>query len=79
MVRIISRGCIEFDFEGRPFRVPGEALLPSTGGPDFVVFLDMLRSWDYPSDARPISSDDRARVLASLIVEARKCGLTVEA
>jgi len=58
--------------------VPGEALIPSADGPDFVVFPEMLRSWDYPLETRPMGIGERAQVLASLIAESRNIGLKVE-
>ena len=65
-------------FEGRRVVVPGEALFRVGDGPDFVVFGDCLKSWDYPEEEEPLTDADRSRLLRALTESARQSGLRLD-
>lgn len=78
MIKDVTRGHIEFEFEGRLVTVPGEALLPGHGSPDFVVFSKMLTGWDPPYDGVAMDEATKARLLDALVSEMSAAGMRVE-
>jgi hypothetical protein len=76
-VWITGRGHIEFVYQGRRLKVPGEALLAEGEGPEFVVFSSAFDSWTYPDSDEPISLTDRDAVMRALQFEAERSGVRI--
>lgn len=78
MIRSVARGHVVFEFGGKTATIPGEALLPGHGSPDFVIYGDLFTSWDPPDDGVQISAKERELVLEALEREMRNEGYRVE-
>ncbi|WAS94047.1 Imm74 family immunity protein [Nannocystis punicea] len=78
MIKHMTRGHIEFEFDGKPVTIPGEALLPGHGSPDFVIFSAMLKTWGPPNTGEPLDDATKKRLLAAAVAEMKEIGMTVE-
>ncbi|MBU1168228.1 MAG: hypothetical protein KKD44_01550 [Proteobacteria bacterium] len=78
MIKNITRGHIEFEYEGKSITIYGEALLPGYGSPDFVIYSNMLNTWDPPYEKDNIDKEEKSKILSSVVTEMKKKGMTVE-
>ncbi len=71
----LTRSSLWIAVGGRGVTAQGEALLPGHGGPDFVLYTNTIEDWD---DGSPIDAEDKKKILAQVMWEARQLGIDIE-
>ena len=69
MIIELQRGHLRLKVQDKIVTIQGEVLLSQPGSPDFVAYLNSIKTWDPPNDGEVITAVDRENILEV----ARKC------
>lgn len=67
MIKNMTRGLVEFEFEGKTAIIHGEAYLPGYGSPDFVAYENSITRWEPPHENEPFDDAIKKRLFAALV------------
>ena len=73
-MKVISRGELQIEVEGRVATVSGEALFPKKDGPVFVVFCTLPMEWE---DGEDVTDTERAQIIEAIHREAEEQGVNL--
>lgn len=76
MITKITRGAIEFEFQGGIVRVQGEGHLPG-GSVDYVIYAKLV-CWQEPNDCKVMTPNLRKQIVEAIVREMEAKGMKVE-
>jgi Immunity protein 74 len=77
-IAYMTPGHIDFQFGERSVTLQGEALNPSSGGVDYVIYGFSIDRWNAPKDDQVLTPAERKLVLETVLRELRAKGTVVE-
>jgi Immunity protein 74 len=69
---------IDYQFGDKSIRIDGEALVPTPGQPDYVIYAFSIRQWNPPHDSIAMTSSDKKMVLEEVTRDLRARGTVVD-
>ena len=78
MILEMTRGHIKLKVGERTVTIYGEALLPSSGEPDFVCGRNSIKAWEPPHEKEPLTEEARDQIIEMIRKELAEKKMTLE-